>query len=203
MVVATGETCSLFTKHFLSCLWVWKKIHSSHQTEVTLLCLGPDFPSYQTFMWPVRTIIIPILQRNEERHRGFNNLAEVIQIRKLYIQKSDSLAFALNDCPVPTVGISVGERSKRFGWRLVMVAWNWCQKTLSKQRRAAQTITTGSQHDGVWRRTAWGWWSWDVSIKGLVVLLKKASPMRVKAWESEEVKEALVCRRCRDFSFLT
>ena len=50
---------------------------------------------------------------------------------------------------MPTVGISVGERSRRFGWRLVMVAWNWYQKTLSKQRRAVQRITTGSQHDGV------------------------------------------------------
>lgn len=40
---------------------------------------------------------------------------KVIQIRKLYIWKSDSLAFALNDCPVPAVGILVGEKSKRFG----------------------------------------------------------------------------------------
>lgn len=45
-------------------------------------------------------------------HRG---LSEVIQIRKIYIQNPDFLAFALNNCPVPTIEILMGEKSKTFG----------------------------------------------------------------------------------------
>lgn len=45
-------------------------------------------------------------------HRG---LPKVIQVRKIYMQKSDFLSFALNNCPVPTTVILMAEKSKSFG----------------------------------------------------------------------------------------
>lgn len=45
-------------------------------------------------------------------HRG---LPKVIQVRKIYMQKSDFLSFALHNCPVPTPVILMAEKSESFG----------------------------------------------------------------------------------------